>query len=135
MLNIILYHYHGYRFEGGLIGPMGCLFATSLVGVLSDFARQLDDQVSERKKMESVMHNREKRYRTIINTISEGVMIMDKTLTIVDLNENAARMYGYDKEELNGATPLQFVPSRLPPSISKRLLNLSKKRVVIRVKW
>jgi two-component system, cell cycle sensor histidine kinase and response regulator CckA len=111
ILDILLYHYHGYIFEGGPVGPMGCLFAVSLVGMLSDFVRQLDDQCSERKKMESVMHNRETRYRTIINTISEGVMIMDTNLTIVDLNENAARMYGYAKEELKGATPAQFLPS------------------------
>jgi PAS domain S-box-containing protein len=78
--------------------------------VLSDSLRQLDDQILERKKMESVMHNREKRYRTILNTISEGVLILDRKLTIVDLNDNAAKMYGYEKEELTGTTPLQIVP-------------------------
>lgn len=111
MLNLLLYHYHGYFFEGGPIGPLGCLFATSVVGVLSDFARQMDEQCQERQKMEEVMQNRENRYRTIINTISEGVMIMDKKLTIVDLNENAARMYGYAKEELKGSSPIQLLPS------------------------
>lgn len=110
LLDIVLHHYHGYRFEGGPIGPMGCLFVTCLVGLLSDLARQLDEKCDELKKREALMHDREKRHRTIIDSISEGVMILDTELTIVDLNENAARMYGYTQEELRGATPVQLVP-------------------------
>ncbi|MFH0728509.1 MAG: PAS domain S-box protein [Pseudomonadota bacterium] len=126
ILNILLYHYHEYHFEGGLIGPVGGLFITSLVGMLSDLLRQLDDQILERKKMESVMHNREKRYRTILNTISEGVMIMDRKLTIVDLNESAAKVYGYDKEELNGTTPIQLVPPNSPGFLKSFVESIEK---------
>lgn len=109
-LNVALHAYSGMLYEGGILGPLACLFATSLVGILSDLARQLDEQFHERDKAEQSMAEREMRYRTIFNTISEGVCILDHNFVIVDLNDTASRMYGYDKEEMLGSSPTHLVP-------------------------
>jgi signal transduction histidine kinase/CheY-like chemotaxis protein len=63
-LNFFLYTSTGRVFEGGILGPMGCLFATCLVGMISDLARQLEHQLQERRGMEAArLKNEEEKKR------------------------------------------------------------------------
>ena len=100
LLNIGLYAHAGIPFEGGIIGPLGSLFASSLVGMISDMARELDRQLEKRRQIEAAKKESDEGYRSIFDTISESIIITDKKRNIVDINEAAIRMYGYGKEAL-----------------------------------
>ena len=52
-LNLFLHKHTGRVFEGGILGPVGCLFATSVVGMISDLARQLEQQLQQRRAMDA----------------------------------------------------------------------------------
>jgi PAS domain S-box-containing protein len=50
--------------------------------------------------------NREKSYKELFDTVGEAIYIQKFDGTFVDVNKYACSMYGYEKEELIGRTPL-----------------------------
>jgi two-component system, cell cycle sensor histidine kinase and response regulator CckA len=109
VLVVSLHKYHGYVFEGGILGPLGSLFVASLVGMLSDMVRQLDREVEERKRAETNVEERERRYRTIFNAISEGIFIVDSQFHIVEINDAAMQIFDHHRAEPAGAPPTRLI--------------------------
>ncbi len=99
-LNFLLYKHTGHVYEGGILGPLGCLFATSLVGIISDLARQLDQQLRHRHSLEAAHKESENRYQRIFNTSSDALLLIDsETGQILEVNDSASKIYGYSHEE------------------------------------
>jgi len=73
------------------------------------FACQLADQIAitllnlDRKRAEEALKESEEKYRSIVENSNDAIYIHDFEGTIIDVNENACRMVGYDKGELVGA--------------------------------
>lgn len=99
-LNVMLHTYTDVPFEGGIVGPLGSLFATSLVGMISDMAKELDTQLEKRKEAEAAQKESERGYRKIFDSISESILITDKAMNVYDVNNAALEMYGYTRKEL-----------------------------------
>ncbi len=52
----------------------------------------------------------EAEYRTIFESAPDGIVVADRTGRIIDANPEAARLFGYDRDELIGMPVDQLVP-------------------------
>ncbi len=64
--------------------------------------------ITERKSAEEKLKKSEEKFRRIVETTTEGFLLMDEDLKIIDLNEAYCQMIGYSREELLGKTPFDF---------------------------
>lgn len=61
--------------------------------------------ITDRKLAEDKLQKSEEKFRRIVETASEGFLLMDEDFRIVDLNGAYCRMLGYKREELLGKVP------------------------------
>jgi PAS domain S-box-containing protein len=64
--------------------------------------------ISEQKRVEQALRESENRFRRIFEDTPIGMVIIDKVLQFVQVNEAFARMLGYDRAELVGRTFLDI---------------------------
>jgi PAS domain S-box-containing protein len=62
----------------------------------------VNTDITERKHIEETLRQSEERYRTLVETMSEGFIVLNKDMTIVYVNNQFCRISGYEKEELIG---------------------------------
>ncbi|MBS7633421.1 PAS domain S-box protein, partial [Candidatus Bathyarchaeota archaeon] len=69
--------------------------------------------ITNRKMMEDALKESEKRYRTLFNSASDGLIYLDAEGKIVDVNEKAVELFGGSREELIGRkiTELELLSS------------------------
>jgi PAS domain S-box-containing protein len=76
---------------------------------------QLQQDIAERQRAEAALAEREAQYRSIFESVSDGLLVFDLEGRLVDLNPAAARMHGYSAEEFRLLEPSQFIhASSLP---------------------
>ena len=72
-------------------------------------AMEMSLDVTQMKFLEEEVEKSEKKYQTIFNTIPNPVFVLDrKTLDILDCNESATAIYGFNKEEMLMTSFLNF---------------------------
>lgn len=76
--------------------------ATRISGIVGD--------ITKRKAAETALCKSEMRYRNIIETAQEGVLVCDKNYKITMANRKTAEILGRDTEELLGKNVLDIVP-------------------------
>lgn len=129
-LNIFLYKHAGRPFEGGVLGPAGCLFAAGLVGTISDLVRQLDFQLQQRRAIEAVLEENEKRYRCIFNMASDALLLVDEeTGQILEANASASKIYGYSRDEFR---QLSNTDLSAQPEDTRNAILQQKKHIPLR---
>jgi PAS domain S-box-containing protein len=64
---------------------------------------QMVNEIKERKLAEIAVKNSEKRFKDLFYSSPEGVFVEDFNGNIIDLNEAAAKLHGYSREEMIGA--------------------------------
>ena len=90
--------------------------------------------ITERKRLEEKIEEEREFYRNIIESSPDGIFIETLDGEIVDLNERAAEMLGYRKEELISKNVGIIVPQETRKKLSSVLEILhQKKRVVMEV--
>ncbi|MBN1436830.1 MAG: PAS domain S-box protein [Sedimentisphaerales bacterium] len=69
-----------------------------------------------RQQAEEVLARSEQQYRTIFESTTDGLVVLDiDAAVVVDANPAACTMYGYDREELVGKNPRElFHPDDVP---------------------
>ena len=67
--------------------------------------------ITERRKTERTLHEKEEQYRLFIDTAVEGIWVVDKDWKTSYVNPAMAEMLGYTEAELIGQRPLDFVAS------------------------
>src|SRR5205085_12448935 len=80
-----------------------------------------------RRKREEALRASESRYRTLVESMNEGVMVVDKDEVIQFVNQRMAEMLGYLPEELAGKPAGSFVDERTrtrEPQTSRHRLQL-----------
>lgn len=80
----------------------GIIFLDYIVTVIdTGFLTQIQD-ITERKKFEKKLEESEAKYRNIVETANEGIMIADVSGVITFVNAKMAEMVGYTIDELIG---------------------------------
>lgn len=74
----------------------------AIVGALTD--------ITERKRAERGLVEREQRYRTLFDLSPVGILLEDAAGTILEANAASARAFGYTPEELRGSNVRRLVP-------------------------
>ncbi len=87
---------YAYVFERGWITPDAEGRPTRMVGALMD--------LSERRRAEEALRGSEERYRRLVETMAQGVVVFDGTGGFVDANPAAEEMLGLSAGELRGRT-------------------------------
>ncbi len=70
----------------------------------------------ERKKAEIALHNSERRFRTLVETMAEGLAMMDAQGDIIYINRRLAKMSGYRPDDLLGRNVRDIIdPQSIDP--------------------
>lgn len=73
-----------------------------LVGIIRD--------ITERRQIEEELRQKEEQYRSIFESVSDGIFINDlETGRIVEANSAACQMHGYSYEDLVGKLPVDLI--------------------------
>jgi diguanylate cyclase (GGDEF)-like protein/PAS domain S-box-containing protein len=72
-----------------------------LLGVMNDIGTQIGEFV-ERKRAESALQESEKRMRSVLDNVSDGLVTLDQSGLIESANPAVTRLFGYDEKELVG---------------------------------
>ncbi|MCX6164152.1 MAG: PAS domain S-box protein [Ignavibacteriae bacterium] len=65
--------------------------------------------ITERKKIEETLKESEERYRILIETMNEGLILADNNDFIQFINTRGCDIFGYDPEELIGKIGYEFI--------------------------
>jgi PAS domain S-box-containing protein len=77
-------------------------------GVLTHFLVEEED-ISERRLREDVLHQSESKYRELFDTAPYGIIVLDVVFAMLDLNRTAAGIIGYEKSECFGRHLTEWV--------------------------
>ncbi|BHH85346.1 SpoIIE family protein phosphatase [Desulforhopalus sp. 52FAK] len=61
--------------------------------------------ITERKQAEDALRKSEEKFRRIVETTSEGFVLMDEDLAVIDFNQAYCNLLGYSPEEIRGKSP------------------------------
>jgi PAS domain S-box-containing protein len=89
--------------------------------------------ITERKRRERILREREERLRAVLNTASDAIVNIDKRGIITDINSAAERMFGYREEELVGRNVKILMPqpySSEHDDYIKRYLETGERRII-----
>ena len=73
---------------------------------------KLAQSLAERKKVEEALRESEEKYRNIVETANEGIIIIDDKATITFANHKMTDMFGYDVEEIIGRSLRSFISDK-----------------------
>ena len=105
----IAYSFRGVKKDGNIIFVDVFGTRSSLGGKPAVIGTLLDR--TESKKAEEALRDSEKKYRTIIESASDAIVVVDiGNRTIVDVNEQAEKLTGRSREELIGKSHLILHP-------------------------
>ena len=79
-------------------------FGGEIIGVLGTYI-----DITERKRVEEELQESEARYKQIVETANEGIMIMDDQFRYTFVNQKLADMLGYRAEEMLGLPVTSFL--------------------------
>jgi PAS domain S-box-containing protein len=100
------------------------IFATqaAVLGV-AIFAYILAALFAERRQQAAAMEESENRMRAIVNTVVDGIITIDDQGTIENINPAAARIFGYNLEEVIGSNVRMLMPEPFRSEHARYLVN------------
>ncbi len=88
----------------------------------------ISHDITDRKEAEYVLQESEEKYRNIVETANEGIMITDPSAIVTFANSKMAEMLGYTIEELIGIDSLTLI-DRTEIEKAKKRINDRKKGI------
>jgi PAS domain S-box-containing protein len=67
---------------------------------LANANRRLENEIAERREAENALRQSEERFRALINQAADAIFVHDLSGRIIDVNEQACRTLGYEREAL-----------------------------------
>jgi PAS domain S-box-containing protein len=72
--------------------------------------------ITERKQAEEALRESEEKLRVMFDSTSDGIIVLDPKLTVVEVNDAAVRIFGHSsKDEMLGKPGLEFMQTELHP--------------------
>jgi len=93
------------RFET-YVEPLRMWFEVSVFSPARDHFVAVFDVITERKKAETALRESEAKYRTLFETMADGVVYQDKNGKIISINPAAEKIMGLSFDKIKGATSL-----------------------------
>ena len=81
--------------------------------------------ITRRKQAEEALRESEEKYRSIVETANEGIIIVDAEAKIAYVNNKMAEMLGYSREDIIGKSPRDFTDEEGKTVFE---MNLKKRR-------
>lgn len=73
------------------------------------------NDISKRREAENALKDREIRYRTLFESSSDAIMLVDEDITVISANQAMLKMFEYESvEQLMGMSPADLSPERQP---------------------
>ena len=83
---------------------------------------ELETLIQSQKSLETVLGRREELYRTVIESLAEGLLITNSESRVIYANSRVEEITGYSKNEIIGAISYQLLtPKDQWPAMEKRL--------------
>lgn len=89
--------------------------------------------ITERKKFEIALKENEERYRSVVETATEGIVSIDANERIISWNKAAQKIFSYNKSEILGEPITLIIPKQLRRAHKKgieRVLFNGKPKVI-----
>ena len=84
---------------------------------------KMDIDITERRKAEEKLHESEEKYRNIVETANEGILITDNEAIITYVNQKIIDMLGYTLEEFIGRPIWGFISDEYKTIVKLNLEN------------
>jgi PAS domain S-box-containing protein len=91
------------RKDGSVVWGMLTGSVVRDAGGTVEYAIAVVRDITDRKAVEAQRAQSERDYRTLFEASHDAILLMDMTGTIVNVNQRAAQLYGYSREELIGS--------------------------------
>jgi PAS domain S-box-containing protein len=86
----------------------GLLISLLIPGILYLFANSREQAISIAKNMVAKLHESEEQYKTVVQTLQEGILLQDATGKVITFNKRAEEILGLSKENLEGRTMPEY---------------------------
>jgi PAS domain S-box-containing protein len=88
--------------------------ASLSVEVAKDVIGELFHDIAERRHAEAVLRRSDEKFRALLESAPDAVVIMDATRTIVLVNRQTEELFGYRRQQLVGERIELLLPDRFP---------------------
>jgi PAS domain S-box-containing protein len=103
--NAVRWEWHSFK-----TGKTYDLFDTPIMGPDGTLCKlQFIRDISDRKRAEKALRQSEKRYRTLVETLNEGLGVQDENGVWIYVNDRLCEMLGYTREEMIGRPLRSFL--------------------------
>ena len=67
---------------------------------MATHARELEQEITERKRVEAALRESEARYKTLFEQANDAILLEDENKKIIDVNHRACQLFGYARKEI-----------------------------------
>ena len=97
----------------------------------SNLIMEVGIDITERKQAEMAIKEREKKYKMLIEQASDGIVILDQELNVIEANSMVSEITGYSREELLSMNTSDIMPPDELTSIAPSLQRVLSGETVV----
>ncbi|WP_192804944.1 PAS domain S-box protein [Noviherbaspirillum aerium] len=95
---------------------------------LDEKNRELEEDIDKRKRIEQELHEREERYRALVEQSPIAIIEWDAQFKVIEWNAAAERIFGYPREQAVGRSASFIMYEAGPDSLARLFRPLTERR-------